>query len=576
MKIIIESDKANLADFRIHDLFQTPDHALKAFWKGTSEELEAYKQKHSLNKKDWDVNSVAELHNRADEYMSAIAEAVRADIGKFDFRIRQTLLPRNLAPISEDDYMIVRLNYKGLDPASQEQLKNTVLMMDTRSLIDYRKANDDNIVLIYNRRGLYDEGERVALVKAKPSVTMRDNFKVAKDNNFIMSGVLAEISKVMPSAEFSYTYYTGDTAKEMTATGRDILTVQDTTEKRKEEVLTQSEIQKAAAQEIVRENNETRGSLPPESTRTQLSKPSEIEIKVDSSKIKTADDLEKVTNEAIDRYQKIELEKMRQRLEKAGNEAIVAYNEIRTRINNGDSVVDALDIAKQKFREEHTINIAAAYLTRDILEVSQKDKKIDELNAVVSGKDETIRIKDETIEKREEQIGTLRSTLTTKENEYREATHQHSLALEELTKSSEKQINGIHTEYKNLLTQRDQQLDKADTIIEKMEGRINELNATVSGKDETINYLKAKVDALEKDKLQEMTEKIQAVTRSELYEKDLGELKKILESLKKENENLRSEIYKATGGKSEVLPEHQEQTGEPRRASDILGGHRRQ
>ncbi|NPA64483.1 MAG: hypothetical protein GXO16_05870, partial [Epsilonproteobacteria bacterium] len=209
MKIAIESRKAGLQDIDLLNIFQTPDIAFRQYWRGTDEEYRDYLQKHDLVK-NWNQENLAALHREINDFIEKMRAALHKDPGRFDFRLPAAATARNMAPLSTEDYMVMTLDISQLDDATKETIKKNMFESPGRSLIDFRDIQGEKLIFVYNRRGIYDEGERIAIVKAKPSVTLKDGFASAKDNNFIMSGYIKSLSEGLPDdVVFSYTYVAG-------------------------------------------------------------------------------------------------------------------------------------------------------------------------------------------------------------------------------------------------------------------------------------------------------------------------------------------------------------------------------
>ena len=186
----IKHTKANLEDLIMSEQFQKPNTAFEQFWNGTQEDLFLYYKKYNIEY-NFKADNLEQLNEKSNNYLNSLMEAVKKDIGKFDFRLRSALNPKSLE-ISSDDYMKLEFDIGNVDSS---QIISNFLNAKSRSFVDFRKFEDNKLTLVYNRRAIYDEGSRIAIVKAKQSVTLRDNFKEAKDNNFVLSGFLKELVK---------------------------------------------------------------------------------------------------------------------------------------------------------------------------------------------------------------------------------------------------------------------------------------------------------------------------------------------------------------------------------------------
>lgn len=536
----IKHTKANLEDLIINEQFQKPNTALEQFWNGTQEDLFLYYKKHNIEY-NFQVDNLEQLNEKSNKYLNSLMEAVKKDIGKFDFRLRSALNPKSLE-ISSDDYMKLEFDIGNVE---NSQLMSNFLNAKSRSFIDFRKFEDNKLTLVYNRRAIYDEGSRIAIVKAKQSVTLRDNFKEAKDNNFVLSGFLKELVKNGANFDFIHEYMAGDSKRQMVITSQEINKDTETVEEIKKTAQRDVEIVAQAKKEVKQEDSQARQSLKPDSNINLINKEASTEIRVDTKPLQNvtkAEDTEKVINaiteDSIGDYAQKEMEKLKIRLAKAEEDAKIVYQEIKLKItDDGMSVQEALNFAKQKYREEHTINLASVLLSKDLLQVATLEKIITNKEKEVLNLEHTISDKDNAITKREETISSLKSTLQTKENELRLTVERHQTDIDYITKDNEKVIDditkGFETKVKELqgelnandeliirlseqknLYEKDLQ-ENSITINEKNNEIIN-LKSTLQTKDNEIRQMQERISQLEnslknkenyiENKLEEMTE----------------------------------------------------------------------
>lgn len=565
--ILINLEKATLADINLIDLLQTPDQAIRYFWYGSDEELQQYFKKHGISI-DWDVPNIEALKQRSDMFMQKIADAVKKDLSKFDFRLRNTLIKRNLAPLSEEDFMKISFDLSGLSDAQKEKIKKSVFMLQSNTLIDFREIKDDNLVIVANRKGMYDEGERIALVKAKQSITLKENFKHAKDSNFVMAGLVTALARIDQTIDFVHKYKTADNVeKEFRASGSEVLKIEDQKDAKAREEIREAQakaiakaelenekkgepaqtitpaaeqVKAVAKEELKKEAAKTRDSLPNDSTVEQLNKEGSTQIKTapvveDAAPVS----LDAIAEETESLYIDKEIEKMKQRLAKAQKDAPGIYKEMRQRIAAGDGVLDVINVAKQKYREEHAVNLASIYLTRDLQEIEVKEKEIAKLGATIDSKNQAIAEKEDAITKREATITSLRSTMAEKENERRLLVERYEAQLEELAKQSKDTLESVSGNYEDALRKKEEEIIKADALIEKLADDNRVVKAESSAKDETIAALKASVERMEKQ-----LEKMDAANQSkdEKIKQTEIEAKEERKSFKEQLEKLTTEF----------------------------------
>ncbi|MBR8466484.1 hypothetical protein KDE13_09070 [Campylobacter sp. faydin G-140] len=476
----IEIEPAKLEDLNISNFSQRPYNAFMSFWQGTENEFYEYMKKHNLDYAFTFAN-VAELNEKADFFLNQLSEAVRRDIGKFDFRISTALTGRNIKMLETEDYVKVTL-YN--DEVNNKEIYDTFLSFNSRSFADFRTYDEakNTLTFIYNRRGIFDENERIAIVKSKNSATMQDSFKSAKDNNFVLSGLCYELAKEN-GVDFKFEYVgANNEVREIITTADDILNTADKKEEVKQKAIKEKIIRQEAREEIVKESAEKRQSLSEDSTSQEIVKEGNTEIRIDIPKNLDAKNLDKVINESIEKYIKKEQEKLRIRLDKAEREAKVVYRDMQEKIaNDGMSIFEALNYAKQKYREDHVVNMASTFLTKDILEVMVLKNEIDDKEKEITALNGKIEAKNDEITKREETISSLKSTVQNKNIEISNLGTKHEEEKKILIAESKKKFNELDNiykneiqHYKNELTEKDNELNSQDELIARLNSQ-NEL-----------------------------------------------------------------------------------------------------
>lgn len=452
--------KAQMQDLNILNLYQTPLATLQNFWEGSTQDYNEYLANYHLNL-DWNVDNLHNLHNRVNESFEKMIHAVNKNVSEFNFKIRNALKPRNLVALELQDYMKLEIDISNEDKETQEKLIQTFLSMNTRSFVDFREIQDSKLILIYNRRGMYDEGDRIAVCKAKTGISLKDNFKIAKDNNFIVSGVVKELALAC-DCDFMYEYQAGIDTKRMIATSDEISQLAQIKQDSNKQLEAIQAIKEQAKLEIVKENALNRISLKEDSNYDEISKESNTEIKLQNT-INKQDDIQT----SIEYYSNKEIEKVKLRLEKAKTEAIVVYKELRAKIESGMGILESLNILKQKYREEHTVNLASIYLGRDLQDIPNKENVIKALESEILQKEQEIKEKDKEITKREDAIYNLKSTLGSKEVEIRNIQYKFDDTLQELQKETQETLSNLTQEHKKEKEVLEQDLSIADELIQR-------------------------------------------------------------------------------------------------------------
>ncbi len=494
--INIELKKTDISDILVAENFQKPNAIIEEYWKGTKEDLYLYYKKHDIDY-NFNFENLEQLHQEAGVYLLNLSNAVKKDIGQFDFRLRSALVPRNL-DISSDDYVKIEFDTSEED---NSEILNSFLNAKTRSFIDFRSFEDNKLTLIYNRRGMFDEGNRIAIVKSRDSVTLRDNFQNAKENNFVLSGLLKELVKNY-DYDFKNTYIAGSSGeRERIITAQEINKDTQVVENKTNQAIKDLQINQQAQDEVKKEEMTNRQSLKPDSNNDLIYKEGTSEIRLETKQLNKVENIEtsknvieNLANESLDDYAQKEVEKLKIRLERAKEEAHIVYSELKQKISkDGMSVQEALSFAKQKYREDHTVNLASLYLSRDLLQVASLEKIIDSKEKDILNLENTVLEKENSITKREETISSLKSTLQTKENEFRLTNERHQEDLNFLKVQSGKVIDEITVKFEAKVREVENELETSDETIIRLTEQLAGMEKQLQEKNK---FIEDKLDVL--------------------------------------------------------------------------------
>lgn len=666
----IKLEKARIEDLQIINLYQRPDRAFREYFNGRDDEYLAYFNRHGIN-----INYVAgnlyEAHTYMNNFLNAFKEAVNKDLSQFDFRIKSALGAKNLKELELDDYMILTINVNESTKPEREKFADIFFNTDSCSFCDFRSMNQEYVnhfQLIYNRRGIYEEKDRIFVGKSKESVSLKEGFELAKDNNFVMADFFSKLAKAGVNETFSFSYKSNGILKSMVATSQEIL---DSAKQKEENTIASIkniQIKEQAKAELQRENNSKRDSLPKESsyevrqaTQTSFKPINQADEKIEnnivddeartevvqppkrkSSEKVTLENLDIVTQEVIEDYEAKEIEKTKQRLAKSRAEGKKAYDYMSKLMEQGVGFLEVVRAAKQQFREEHTINFATILIQKDIARTTLLKDELNLKVQEISNLEGEIEKQNETITKREETINSLKSTLEKSRVEFKlekeELIEQHKVDLEELTNSAKTEIENITTQSQatiNELTENinelEQSNEEAEEIINRNSMQIQNLtkeNENLKGTEKLYNQLLAKYELLDtqfakinvtiseinaekdkitrenialniklenlqekinekedkliknKDNLKETLRKYDIITEKmasveELKNKEISELKGLLDTITKENEALKAEISEnktKDDSKDTQSQEKSQPADTQKRVLDILNG----
>lgn len=634
----IKLEKARIEDLQISNLFQRPDRAFREYFSGSDDEYLSYFNRHNINI-HYTCENLYEAHTKMNGFLNEVKTAINNDLSSWDFRIKSALGPKNLKELEIDDYMVLTISVNENTQEKIDKFTDMFFNTDSCSFCDFRKMNDEYInhfQLIYNRRGIYEEKDRIFIGKSKESVSLKEGFELAKDNNFIMADFFTKLARAGIDDTFSFSYKSNGIIKSMIATSAEILDCAKQKENSTIISAKQAQIKEQAKEELKQESATKRDSLPKESTYSEVSKEAtqtsfrpimeasettqETQIyesaqttqrrKNSVSKV-TLENLDIVTEEVIDNYEQKEIEKTKQRLARSRAEGKKAYEYMSKLMSQGVGFLEAIRAGKQQFREEHTINFASILIQKDIARTTLLKEELGEKEQEILNLNNELEKRNETITKREETINSLKSTLEKSRTEFKlekeELIEQHKVDLEELTNSAKTEIESIVTESQktiNELTQSVNELEQANEEADEIIGRnlleiqkLTKENETLKETERSYNQLLAKYELLDtqfakihttiseinaekekiagenialsvkNDNLQEkidekdkelikntenltqtlkkydiLTEKFANV--EELKDKEISELKAILETLTKENEALKAKLGK--------------------------------
>lgn len=234
--------------------------------------------------------------------------------------------------------------------------------------------------------------------------------------------------------------------------------------------------------------------------------------------------IEKIINESFELYYQKELEKTQIRLEKAKKDSFNAYDDLKMNLNNGLSIIEALKIIQQKYRNEDTINFASLLFSKDILNIKEKELELKSLKEELESSYHIQNTLNDEITKREETISKLKGTIQVKVNEMTALKLEFEEEIESLKEAELK--------FKEL----EKHTKEQDEIITDLDNE----NQSLSDENKALKEEKIKLEANHsflQNTLKEYKEK-EAFYKQELI--NLKSLEKKAMSLELENENLKT------------------------------------
>ncbi|EAH9135841.1 hypothetical protein ACVBSN_001439 [Campylobacter upsaliensis] len=501
--------------------------------------------------------NIFELNNELNAEIKIFNDlASKEELMGFDFKA-SSLLKRNLKTLSDNDYYKLNLDLRELNNNDDfTKIKDIFLNLNSISLVDFKEVGEQRLSLIYNKRGASIYNDEFILANARDNINLLENFKEAKDNNFIVARFILELARKFKEENIneSFSYKFSSNGTEVIKDIDEIIYWGSLNKEEKEELKAKAKEQNGlnekaiqiAKKEIKDEINAQRASLAKDSTTKSLE---EQKTPVRLANIKTLNEelpknpkqeenpqekIEKIINESFELYYQKELEKTQIRLEKAKKDSFNAYDDLKMNLNNGLSIIEALKIIQQKYRNEDTINFASLLFSKDILNIKEKELELKSLKEELESSYHIQNTLNDEITKREETISKLKGTIQVKVNEMTALKLEFEEEIESLKEAELK--------FKEL----EKHTKEQDEIITDLDNE----NQSLSDENKALKEEKIKLEANHsflQNTLKEYKEK-EAFYKQELS--NLKSLEKKAMSLELENENLKT---KEQGFKEELL-----------------------
>ncbi|MCR2108640.1 hypothetical protein CUPS4066_07970 [Campylobacter upsaliensis] len=501
--------------------------------------------------------NIFELNNELNAEIKILNDlASKEELMGFDFKA-SSLLKRNLKTLSDNDYYKLNLDLRELNNNDNfTKIKDMFLNLNSISLVDFKEVGEQRLSLIYNKRGASIYNDEFVLANARDNINLLENFKEAKDNNFIVARFILELARKFKEENIneSFSYKFSSNGTEVIKDIDEIIYWGSLNKEEKEELKAKAKEQNGlnekavqmAKKEIKDEINAQRASLAKDSTTKSLE---EQKTPVRLANVKTLNEelpknpkqeenpqekIEKIINESFELYYQKELEKTQIRLEKAKKDSFNAYDDLKMNLNNGLSIIEALKIIQQKYRNEDTINFASLLFSKDILNIKEKELELKSLKEELESSYHIQNTLNDEITKREETISKLKGTIQVKVNEMTALKLEFEEEIESLKEAELK--------FKEL----EKHTKEQDEIITDLDNE----NQSLSDENKALKEEKIKLEANHsflQNTLKEYKEK-DAFYKQELI--NLKSLEKKAMSLELENENLKT---KEQGFKEELL-----------------------
>lgn len=608
--IVVNVRQAELNEINLGNVVKAPViDALKIFWQNTEYKYFQNLEYNGIGYQSG-FESINDLQNYANDAISKITAMVdkgdAVDIGDFDYRIINALKSKNLKPITEFDFVKLTLNLKEIgNEQIKQKIKNLADMAPTVALIDSTDITEDTFELIYHRKGAFYYCDEPHLNLSTPALTLLENFQTPKSSNFILARFLVDLAKKLKESGIDETFCVNysENNKKIVSVDEIIHCSELNLEGKKafvESLKNKDNIENLAKQqaisEIKDETNAKRSSLTQKEAKEILdnAKSSVVEVnKIDDTEFdrifsatnnedspkKTIAEIRKefenkiddIIEKATNLYEEKEFQKLKIRLEKAQKEKERAYEDLKKYIDNGSSILEAIQNIKQKYNED-TVHLASLLFGKDILNAKNKDEIINKLNDnILSLENENKNLNDK-LDKKDETISSLKSTVQKKVNEITnlevELREEFKKEIEDKEKQTLEMIESYKAEQEKIIIQikENAEIEKNDIMtkyqseideFDKENAELNEQNKKLEKENQVIKNslessekeldllkqdLKAKLNEFEKNK----QEFYQLQVKENMYKQQIDELKRqskeVNDLLKKSNDILQAVI----------------------------------
>lgn len=470
---------------------------LLSFWHGSEAEFIEYLESIGIHyTKDYG-NNFYTFTKIINEDLEKIHKAFfNENIGKLDFRIVNLITPKNLPSFSDKEYIKLSFDLSSLsDIGKKDAIKNIFFKHElaSNSLIDFKSLQNDICELYYHRQGFYEREGNLRLLRSRVMISMLESFLDPKDNNFICSQFLLKFASLLQEEQgglelesFYHTYrLNGGVQKSKTCSLEETLKWGSYTE---EEKKVYREALREAKNEIKQEVNLNRTSLPSESNESQILKEkpqikitSPLDLPKDKEKNRESDELEAIVQNSFEAYRLKEREKLEIRLDKSAKDSKEAYKELKEALYKGSSLVDALRVLSQKYRNEDTLNFASLLLAKDILDIKSRDAQIEDLKKEKEELKQEIESINQALDSSSQTISKLKATISNMTNE--------SNLLKEQT---QEQIESLQKQTQEMIKKYQEEIEENNGVVEEQNAIILELekeNATLKKQAETTKDL---------------------------------------------------------------------------------------
>lgn len=536
--IQVSLQKADIGNLSVTQMDKTPVlGALKEYWNGTYESMIEHLTAHGVDMSQVnDLSSIEKIIAFANHIFQKL-EAMnnkKNGIGQFDFRLAAILKSRYLTKFEIDDLQTLVFDISDFENVkAREAFMEIFKESSSSAFIEFKEVVNDNLLYYtYSRKAFMEDGSRVTVATARERVNLAEDYKSAKDANFVSSKLILEMAEKMAKrgleqVNFETKIHTPKYNYEKTYSVSEILKFSVMSAEDKETRARAEEIKKQAEKELQEERQLTRTSLEPDSTRAQVAS-TNAEIRVETNKgflAKANYNDEDFVDKLFNEYQQKEIEKSKIRLQKARADGDKAYATMKSHLAQGLPLLEALRATKQEYRDEDTIMFASLMLTKDLLGGMNTQAQIADLKAQLVAKDAEVNKVTEALAKKDESIKEYQSATTKKSNELNILKEEYDKNINEMKAQMKKEFSSLKQEFDSKLTEANSIIDDQSKLIDRLKLENKSENSALKQKnaelEAEISKSKNSVDEMKEMKIKQkfLDEKIKEL-QAELAKKD--------------------------------------------------------
>ena len=570
--ITISVRKADFDEIDAYGISKAPIvESLKVFWQKNESKFYEFLKRYGIAYKQ-EFDSLNEMMDYANSVIEKIIElsndTENIDMANFDYRAISYFNAKTLK-ITEFDFIKLTLDLKEIqNDKIKKEIKNLAILTPSIAFIECPDVSDNTFELIYSKKGAFYYNDEPFLCNSRSKLTLLENFQTPRENNFIMARFLLDLSKKLKENGIDETFCVNYSPTNQTIKTIDEIIECATlspkekkafVESKKEKIALESLAKEQAKDELKDENNARRNSLNQKESKEVLENAKSSNVVINDelneadnaefdrlfspvatdSKQETINEIYKkfqtkiadIVERSIKLYDEKELQKFNMRLEKAHKDKEKAYEDLKKYLDNGLSILEAIQNIKQKYSED-TVHLASLLFSQDILNVKSKDEIIAKLDTNNKNLQNECQNLNEKLDKKDETISSLRSTMQKKVNEIQNLEYELREEFKKETKEREQKtlemVEAYKAEQNKLITQiKENAESEKNDIIAQYKDELDEL-----GKEN--NELNDENNALvkENDNLKQTNQTMEAALKN--TEQQLETLKKSLETSNKE------------------------------------------